>query len=68
MPVDTPERLRAACEKLIGQGLSRIVVSLGKDGCFYLDREGRALRAGGGPVERVANTTGAGDAFVGGMV
>ena len=68
MPVDTPERLRAACEKLIEQGLSRIVVSLGKDGCFYLDREGRALRAGGGPVERVVNTTGAGDAFVGGMV
>ncbi len=68
MPVDTPERLREACKKLIAQGLSRIVVSLGKEGCLYLDEEGRALRASGGPLEAVVNTTGAGDAFVGGMV
>lgn len=68
MPVDTPAKLWAACEKLVGQGLSRIVVSLGREGSVYLDREGRALRVCASPLEQVVNPTGAGDAFVGGMV
>lgn len=44
------------------------MVSMGKDGCFYLDRTGRAMRVKGEPVRQVVNATGAGDAFVGGLV
>lgn len=68
MKVDSPAALRTACEKLIKQGLTRIMVSMGKDGCFYLDRTGRAMRVKGEPVRQVVNATGAGDAFVGGLV
>lgn len=45
-----------------------MVVSLGRAGCFYLDAEGRALRAQGRPMDQVVNATGAGDAFMGGLV
>ena len=68
MKVDSPAALRAACEKLIGQGLSRVMVSMGKEGCYCLDRSGRAMRVRGEPLQEVVNATGAGDAFVGGLV
>ena len=66
--IRSAEELRCACRALIGGGLSRVVVSLGREGCFYLDAEGRALRAKGRPMDQVVNATGAGDAFMGGLV
>lgn len=60
--------IRAAADRLLNKGLKRIVVSLGSRGCYYADREGaqifRALR----PVEQMENATGAGDAFMAGLV
>lgn len=68
MKIDGPDALRKACEKLIEQGLSRIMVSMGKDGCYCLDRAGHAMWVRGEPIRNVVNATGAGDAFVGGLV
>ena len=68
MEVRDGPTLEAAAKKLLAQGLTRLVVSLGRDGCYYRDREGLALSVQGAPMERVANATGAGDAFLGGLV
>ena len=45
-----------------------MVVSLGKDGCYYRDSGGLSLLVRGRPMESVVNATGAGDAFMGGLV
>lgn len=60
--------LEAACGRLIGRGAARVVVSLGREGCFSLDRTGAALRVRGEPLDTIANATGAGDAFMGGLL
>ncbi len=67
MKITTQEELAEAAGRLIQQGLSQVVVSLGKEGVYYQDREGRCLWARGEPME-VVNATGAGDAFMGGLV
>ena len=68
MEIRTREDLEEAAGKLLAQGLQRLVVSMGKRGCYYRDREGLALTVQGEPVETVVNATGAGDAFMGGLV
>ncbi len=62
------EELSAACGKLIERGVRQVVVSLGREGSFSLDREGNALRVTGEPLDNIANATGAGDAFMGGLL
>ena len=68
MEIRDGSSLEEAAKRLLDQGLSRVVVSLGKDGCYYRDQEGLALMVQGKPVEQVVNPTGAGDAFMGGLV
>lgn len=68
MAITSPEDLREAARRLVDQGLSQVVISLGREGVYYHDREGRSLRAWGTPMDRVVNATGAGDAFMGGLV
>lgn len=58
----------APCGKLLERGVGRVVVSLGREGCFSLDRTGCAVRVRGEPLDAVANATGAGDAFMGGLL
>lgn len=60
--------LEAACGKLISRGVERVVVSLGREGSFSLDRTGAAVRVRGEPLDVIANATGAGDAFMGGLL
>ena len=62
------DALPAACQKLLDRGVRRVVVSLGREGSFSLDREGNALRVLGDPLDNIANATGAGDAFMGGLL
>lgn len=57
-----------ACARLIGRGAGRVVVSLGREGCFCLDRDGSAVRVRGDPLDSIANATGAGDAFMSGLL
>ena len=67
-PTVTDDDLRTACEKMIGMGVRRVVVSLGKSGCYLLDRDGLEIRKQFKPVENMANATGAGDSFMAGLV
>lgn len=60
--------LESACGHLIDRGTARVVVSLGRDGSFSLDRTGTAVRVRGEPLDSIANATGAGDAFMGGLL
>ena len=62
------DALPAACQKLLDRGAHRVVVSLGREGSFSLDREGNALRILGDPLDNIANATGAGDAFMAGLL
>lgn len=65
----SPDRdLVGACQKLLDQGVQRVVVSLGREGCLSLDRSGAAVRVKGEPLDNVANATGAGDSFMGGLL
>ena len=56
--------LEDAGRAVLDKGLERLLVSLGKDGCLYMDRSGRILRRKLRPVEQMVNATGAGDAFM----
>jgi pseudouridine kinase len=60
--------LETACGALLERGVARAVVSLGREGCFSLDRSGAAVRVRGEPLDSIANATGAGDAFMGGLL
>lgn len=57
-----------ACARLLSRGVKRVVVSLGREGSYSLDAEGRAVRVRGEPLDTIANATGAGDAFMGGLL
>lgn len=60
--------LERAADVLLKQGTQRIIVTLGRDGCFYKDRDGITLRRRMKPVEKMENATGAGDAFMAGVI
>lgn len=68
MSITCRQDLDEALRRMLDQGVRQVVVSLGKEGVYYRDREGRCLRAWGEPMARVVNATGAGDAFMGGLV
>lgn len=67
-PTGTEAQIERACEALLERGVSCVAVSRGERGCYYADADGtrmfRALR----PVKKMANATGAGDAFMAGFV
>ena len=67
-PVDTDARLESACETLLNRGVQRVFVSLGAEGCFYMDAAGRRFRRKLRPVTNMVNASGAGDAFTGAML
>ena len=67
-PVHTDTELESACETLLKRGVQRVFVSLGADGCFYLDAEGRRIRRKLRPVTNMVNASGAGDAFTASML
>lgn len=60
--------LPAACGRLLERGARQVVVSLGREGSFSLDQSGTAVRVRGEPLDSIANATGAGDAFMGGLL
>lgn len=66
--MDAITDLSAACRKLLDRGAERIVVSLGREGSYSLDQAGTAVRLRGEPLDLIANATGAGDAFMGGLL
>lgn len=66
--MDPAGGLEPACRHLLDRGAGRVVVSLGREGCFSLDRAGTAVWVRGKPLDNIANATGAGDAFMGGLL
>ena len=61
--IKSDEQLMQACKKLLDKGLKKIVVSRGKDGILYMDKDislFRKLKAEKSPV----NMSGAGDALM----
>ena len=60
--------LEDAGRAVLDKGLRRLFVSLGKDGCLYMDREGTVLRRKLRPLEKMQNATGAGDAFMAAVI
>ncbi len=68
MDTDSDSSIEAAAGVLLSRGAKCVAVSLGERGCYYADARGnrfyRALR----PVSEMRNATGAGDAFLAGLV
>lgn len=62
---DTMDKAKAACCLLLDKGIQRIFVSLGHDGCLYMDRDDNIITRALRPVKEVINASGAGDAFMG---
>ena len=58
---------RQACSALQAMGTKMVVVKLGKDGCCVSENN-RITQIPAFPVEKVVDTTGAGDAFCGGFL
>lgn len=56
----------AAARSLVGRGIERVVVSMGKDGALFVDQREALLASP--PAVEVKSTVGAGDAMVAGFV
>ena len=55
--------LQRACEAVLKKGTKRVLVSLGSEGCYYMDASGVCIQKKLRPVAQMANATGGGDAF-----
>lgn len=60
--------MERAAEALLDQGTHRVVVSLGARGCYWADRDGNRFYSALHPVEHMVDATGAGDAFMAGIL
>ncbi len=65
--IGSKEELIDAGRSLIEQGVRRLFVSLGKDGCMYMDNDD-CYEMKFAPAEHVVNASGAGDAFFAGVI
>lgn len=65
---DTDEGVVRAADRLLARGTRRVAVSLGARGCYYADAEGRRIFRALRPESEMVNATGAGDAFMSGLV
>ena len=68
MTIRNKTDLHKAADKILDKGLKRIFVSLGADGCLYMDRDGNRIERKLRPVENMVNATGAGDAFTAALI
>lgn len=60
--------LEKAASRIIDSGVKRVFISLGKNGVYYCDHLGTAKHRRVHALDQVANATGAGDAFLGGLL
>lgn len=65
---DTLEGVKAACGILLDRGVKRIFVSLGREGCLYMDISGQCIQRALHPADSIVNASGAGDAFTAAVV
>ncbi len=67
MPVRDPDELMAAGRKVIEGGTKTLYISLGRDGCLYMDRE-RVILQRFREEKEMVNASGAGDSFFAGII
>ncbi len=68
MSIRSQKDLKKACDILLEAGVERLFVSLGSEGCFYMDRRGTQLQRKLNPLEEMVNATGGGDAFMAAVI
>ena len=62
------EGILEAGKLLLDKGVHTVCVSLGHEGCLYMDREGHVFRRRLLPAGEMVNASGAGDAFLAALV
>jgi len=60
--------IERASEKILHAGCFSVAVSLGKEGCYYADQSGLRFFRSLPPDQHMVNATGAGDAFMAGLI
>lgn len=60
--------MERAADVLLERGTHYIVVSMGQRGCYWADRSGAKFHAALRPVSQMVDATGAGDAFMAGLL
>lgn len=68
MEVNTEKDVEEACNKLIEKGLKHVCVSLGETGSFYMNSSGKRIRKHVKADDQMVNASGAGDAFMAGII
>lgn len=64
MEITDQASLLKAGEAVLKTGLKRLFISMGKDGCLYMDHQGAIVTRKLRPLEQMVNATGAGDSFM----
>ena len=67
-PTGTEDEVEAAARAFTDQGVEKVLVKLGAKGSMLVGRDGSVNRQPAAPVERVVDTTGAGDCFTAAFV
>ncbi len=62
--IENETDLERASDLLLEKGLKHVYVSLGADGCFYMNRDGVKIKRALKPLDQMVNATGGGDAFM----
>lgn len=65
---NSTDDIERAAAVILDKGCFSVAVSLGKDGCYYADQRGERFFEKLDPVVDMANATGAGDAFMAGLI
>ena len=60
--------MERAADLLLERGTHCVVVSMGQRGCYWADRSGAKFYAALRPVDQMVDATGAGDAFMAGLL
>lgn len=68
MKIHSFSDLKEAARRIIASGVKRVFISLGRNGIYYRDEDGIAKHSQLPPLDEIANATGAGDAFLGGLL
>lgn len=68
MEIYNHDDLMKAGTILLEQGLKRIFISLGADGCLYMDRNDNIIKKRLKPMKQMVNASGAGDSFMAAVI
>ena len=63
--VNNPEDAKIAARKVLSCGVKKVLVTLGKAGCLLVQQDTEPVYVPGEKVEKVVDTSGAGDSFLG---